>query len=479
MGGLQTTGALGIFAAVLLAYTLQTELAQIVQQTQGYRKPYFLFYLTHSGYLLLAPLHLAALRILSIPIVPSLYTLLSILQVQFAPPRSTSQPSPAPPSHRPSYSRSLSRASLPSTPTLREDRPGVRRRTSKRRLLGRGRRDGRWGWAWRMASTVLKLSILIAAPALSWYAAMPLTAVTDITAIYNTFAFWAYGLAVVWLGETPTRAKLASVVVAVLGVFVIAYGDSWMSSSVPEDGGEEERKEGTSRLIGNLLAFFGSVSYAWYEVWYKINVALPDPDELEGEDDDDEEEAESFLASPTAMDPSESTDDADPEAQAPPSPHSLSSHLRIASPPPASLTNPTVTTFLLYSNLLTSLIGLATLLLFWIPIPIFHYLDWEHFEVPPSNTWLPIIGIVLSGVCFNAGFMILLSLWGPVVASVGNLLTLMFVALADAFLPNSPPLSMSSIVGSGLIVASFAGLIVGARRESQQEEEKARQQNLG
>lgn len=55
----------------------------------------------------------------------------------------------------------------------------------------------------------------------------------------------------------------------------------------------------------------------------------------------------------------------------------------------------------------------------------------------------------------------------------------MFVALADAFLPNSPPLSMSSIVGSGLIVASFAGLIVGARRESQQEEEKARQQNLG
>lgn len=30
------------------AYTLQTELAQIVQQSQGYRKPYFLFYLTHS-----------------------------------------------------------------------------------------------------------------------------------------------------------------------------------------------------------------------------------------------------------------------------------------------------------------------------------------------------------------------------------------------------------------------------------------------
>lgn len=146
-------------------------------------------------------------------------------------------------------------------------------------------------------------------------------------------------------------------------------------------------------------------------------VALPDPDELEGDDDDDEEEAESLLASPNATDASGSDDgDGDPEAQAPPSPHSLSSHLRIASPPPASLTNPTVTTFLLYSNLLTSLIGLATLVLFWIPIPILHYLGWEQFEAPPSNTWLPIFGIVLSGVCFNAGFMILLSLWGPVVA---------------------------------------------------------------
>lgn len=72
-GDLGNTGALCIFAAVLLgklemssmpvnrpllsfalshvvcstAYTLQTELAQIVQQSQDYRKPYFLFYMTH------------------------------------------------------------------------------------------------------------------------------------------------------------------------------------------------------------------------------------------------------------------------------------------------------------------------------------------------------------------------------------------------------------------------------------------------
>lgn len=126
-----------------------------------------------------------------------------------------------------------------------------------------------------MARTVLQLSILIALPALSWYAAMPLTAVTDITAIYNTFAFWAFLLAVHFLGEAPSRAKFASVVVAVLGVFVIAYGDSFMTSEPPEDGGQEESKTGSSRLIGNLLAFFGSVSYAWYEVSYRYLHNLP------------------------------------------------------------------------------------------------------------------------------------------------------------------------------------------------------------
>lgn len=58
---------------------------------------------------------------------------------------------------------------------------------------------------------------------------------------------------------------------AILGVFVIAYGDSLMSTKPEGDGGEEEAKRGVARLIGNLLAFIGSVSYAWYEVWYKIN----------------------------------------------------------------------------------------------------------------------------------------------------------------------------------------------------------------
>lgn len=54
----------------------------------------------------------------------------------------------------------------------------------------------------------------------------------------------------------------------------------------------------------------------------------------------------------------------------------------------------------------------------------------------------------------------------------------MMVALADALLPNSPPLSWASILGSGLIVLSFGGLILDAQREAKGEEEKARQAGL-
>lgn len=57
--------------------------------------------------------------------------------------------------------------------------------------------------------------------------------------------------------------------------------------------------------------------------------------------------------------------------------------------------------------------------------------------------------------------MILLSLWGPVTASVANLLTLLLVSLADAlFVPSAPPMTTSTLIGGGMIVAAFAGLIV-------------------
>ncbi|SCV74906.1 BQ2448_7935 [Microbotryum intermedium] len=453
-GSLSNTGAGLIFVAVLLAYTLQTELAQYLQQTAGYRKPYFLFYLTHSGYLLIAPLHLVSLRLLSIPIEANLRTLVAILEAHFAPLEPTTPTTLIlpPPSHRPSYSRSLSRASLPPSADEAPSRPGPgRRRTSMKRLLHSSKPRGpSAGWISRLISTVLLLTFLIAFPALSWYAAVPLTSMTDITAIYNVFAFWAYLLAIKFLGEEPSKSKLISVLIAVSGVMVIAYGDSF--SSQPTHDPKEEEKA-SSRLLGILLALFGSV-------WYKLHVALPDPEGVDNEAIEDEVEAEE---EGEALLPAAET--ADDDTPYPPPLRRIISHtLSISAPSTTPLSNPSTTSFLLYSNLITALIGFFTLVLFWIPIPILHYCGWELFVPPPRVTWLPILATVICGVIFNAGFMLLLSLWGPVIASVGNLCTLVLVALADTLVPTAPRLSTASLLGSGLIVASFAGLIIGAAK---------------
>jgi hypothetical protein len=69
------------------------------------------------------------------------------------------------------------------------------------------------------------------------------------------------------------------------------------------------------------------------------------------------------------------------------------------------------------------------------------------------------------GQIFNAGFMILLAQWGAVVTSVGNLFTLILVAAADEFIALTngySALSVSTLAGSGFILASFALLMTGS-----------------
>lgn len=240
---------------------------------------------------------------------------------------------------------------------------------------------------------------------------MSVLPITDITAIYNVFAFWAYLLAIRMLGEKPTTWKLASVLVAVTGVFIIAYGDSFLlpSTSPIETPSLVPSPDASSRLLGNLLALFGSISYAWYEVWYKLNVALPDfpTDQVEQENVEEEEEANALLSQ-------EENNDEESTSTYPshPPPASL---LSITSVDPSVL-HPSASTYLLYSNFITTSIGFGTLLMLWIPIPVLHWLELEVFELPPKGALLAISFMILSGVAFNASFMLLLSIWGPVIA---------------------------------------------------------------
>ncbi|GAA5821776.1 hypothetical protein JCM3770_000139 [Rhodotorula araucariae] len=492
---MRTTGAAILLAVVLVAYTVQTELASHVQHQLGYKKPFFLFYLTHSGYIFLLPAHVVVLRLTGTPIRSTFADLRDLLAHHFR------TPSP------------LDDNGIPTSPKIqaRADHSLYRSRSTLASFLPASLAvmiDEEW--VRNLAKKAAILTVFISAPALSWYAAVPLTSMTDITAIYNVFAFWAYLLSLYYL-PSPSSAResrthrvlnLLSVLLAVSGVFVIAYGDATGSSS--DD-------DAANRAVGNGLALFGSIAYAGYEVWYKIHIALPDsssednpltpilpthqrrhsrhpshtalrtssppptgsPDPLGAAIDELDSDAvdgagpgasetSSLLTSPADTPLRSSTPAGDGALTALPArtrtrPPRIHSHALVSGPP---RTSPAL--FLLYSNVLTSLIGACTLAFFWIPIPLLQLVGWEDFAWPPVEARLPLVGIIASGVVFNGGFMLLISLLGPVIASVANLLTLILVAAADAlFVPSAPPITRSTLIGGGMIVAAFAGLISG------------------
>ncbi|KAM0745728.1 hypothetical protein T439DRAFT_330372 [Meredithblackwellia eburnea MCA 4105] len=458
---LKTTGALLVFALVLAAYTTQTELAQYVQHSQGYRKPYFLLWMTHSGYALILPFHFLALRLMGVNIPESLSILRGVFRIQFASESTSLLPdSASATSLRPPLRRPTSRSQII------PDRPPSKRRTSLRRLMSR-ERSHRKLWKWRLLGMVVRLTVLIAFPALTWYAAVPLTSMTNITAIYNVFAFWAYLLAIKFLDEEPSRVKLLSVVLAVCGVFTIAYGDSMVAKE------EDIPGDAKARMAGNILALVGSISYAWYEVWYKLNASLPEtPDDendddlvdevdaLLAENDNDEESSASATGNGGGIKSAEGGDEDSPppnSAGTPaPSVMSVSTSYTLS----REVTHPSTATFLLHANVITGLIGVCTFTMLWVPIPFLHWIGWENFDLPPKESVWPIAGIILSGVFFNAGFMILLSLWGPVVASVGNLCTLVLVAIADTLLsPEGTSLSKYTLGGGAMVCGAFAILV--------------------
>ncbi|KAF9056140.1 hypothetical protein BJ165DRAFT_1398874 [Panaeolus papilionaceus] len=262
----------------------------------------------------------------------------------------------------------------------------------------------------------LIMTLGITCPALLWFAAVSLASMTDVTAIWNTNAFFAYIISVKLFKLKWEAKRLLAVVLATSGTLIVVYGGSTA-------GGDGE---------GCLLTLIASFGYGLYQVLYKIYAALPSDPEVaaerlyqeipEGDDDD------STLSLNDV--PIESGD--------------------AIYPPP----------FGLHPNLLTSMLGFFTCIILWIPIPFLHWSGAETFHLPPNAlTIFAITGICLSGVVFNAGFMVLLGVWGPIIVSVGNLLTIVLVLIADVlFGAGLEVITTWSLLGSGIIVLAFGVL---------------------
>ena len=194
-------------------------------------------------------------------------------------------------------------------------------------------------------------------------------------AIWNTNAFFAYVFTVKLFGMKWEPRRLSAVFLATLGVVAVVYGGSTDEGGKPSEEASVQQSttfiKPSAPLVGDLLTLVASVGYGLYQVLYKKYAALPsDPD----------------FVSERVYDsiPTEEPD--------------IGSR-------PETTTNPLP--FGLYANLLTSVIGLLTFAVVWILIPVFHYLDIERFTLPSNlTTCLVIAGIAISGVVFNAGFMV-------------------------------------------------------------------------
>lgn len=321
----------------------------------------------------------------------------------------------------------------------------------------------------RFLKRCVTLTLFLAAPSMCWYAAVPFTDMTTITSIYNTNAFFAYGFSVYFLETEKFQVKkTVTVLGAVVGVMIVSFGDYYGFSDIKEDQ-RHKVKTAKMRLGGNCLAFMASLGYAGYEVWYKktISLKLAAPQPLSkrlrrlpsGSTGDHEELPAGF---PGVMKDEVLMHDRDEESS-PFITESSSGRMLIASSSKTDDTfqdNISPKLFLLHANIMTSIIGILTATLLWIPIPLIHWLGWEKFELPSeTSTVLMIGGVVFTGVVYNAGFMVLLGLWGPVVASVGNLCTLVLVAIVDPFLIPENQLSFHTILGCSMIIIAFSVLI--------------------
>lgn len=366
----------------LISFAVQTETAVYIQHHLGWNKAYTMLYLTHGSWSLLWPAQLLILRL-----------------------QKWNQPWPA------FWRRHLQ--------ILRSTAQMVEHKT----LRPTPRQIQHSPVPYMLKMTAFVTCALTVAGG-SWYVAVDLTTASDLTAIYNCSAFFAYAFSIPLLHEKVRASKIIAVAIAIAGVLVVAYGDQKPGKHGSKSGGgaggdkSPDSSEASNRALGNIIIGIGSVLYGFYEVLYK-KLACP----------------------PDGCSPGRG---------------------------------------MIFANTFGSLIGCFTLFVLWIPIPILHFTGIETFAVPTGEAaWMLLIS-VLANATFSGSFLVLISLTSPVLSSVAALLTIFIVALIDQLLPPplNSPLSFAAIIGGCLIIGAFLMLSYDTYKEMDEERRKKLEEDV-
>ncbi|KAI1874320.1 uncharacterized protein JN550_002899 [Neoarthrinium moseri] len=354
-----------IFLVVsLVSFCIQTELAAYVQQDLGWNKAYCMLYLTHGSWSMLWPVQLVILRV-----------------QKWNMPWQT-------------FWRRHVHLLRTTTHMIRSQDLDVPRHITNTSP-----------WPYLIKSTAFITSALTVA-GLSWYLAVDMTTPSDLTAIYNCSAFFAYAFSVPLLKEKLRLDKSLAVMIAIVGVLVVAYGDA---KDAEDAEGQSADKSAGTQFLGNLIIGVGSVLYGLYEVLYK----------------------------------------------------------RWACPPEGVSAG----RGMIFANAFGSCIGLFTLTVLWVPLPLLHMLGWETFELPTGETaWYLWVSVVMNAT-FAGSFLVLISLTSPVLSSVAALLTIFIVAIVD-WMRTGKALSLAAVSGGVMIVVAFGMLSWSTYREMVEDAER-------
>lgn len=209
----------------LVSFCVQTELGAYVQNELGWNKAYCMLYLTHGSWIILWPTQLLILRLQKRDMPWSVFWSKHVWLC-----RTTAQ------------------------------------MVEGRTLEVPHHLSARSPWRYMLATTAAVTSALTIA-GLGWYIAVDMTTPSDLTAIYNCSAFFAYVFSVPLLKEPLRWDKSFAVIIAIIGVLIVAYGDT-----KPTD----EEADANNRFLGNIIIGCGSVLYGLYEVLYKRYACPPE-----------------------------------------------------------------------------------------------------------------------------------------------------------------------------------------------------------
>lgn len=246
------------------------------------------------------------------------------------------------------------------------------------------------------------VSLVVNIAGFTWHAAMALTYASDVTAIYNCSAFTAYAFAIPILNEKFSWLKASSVVIAISGVFIVAYSGA---------DSDDLNTQYPYRLWGNICITIGAILYGYYEVIYKKYICIPD-------------------------------------------------HLSKVITARRQVTFANFVMGLISIITFTSLVPLLLLALA-LDLKQFNLFDYgEHTK----EIWIYIVASMVCNLLFSILFLSLMALTSPVLSSVSSLVTIFLIGIVEWILFGNA-LGAKQLIGDALVIVGFVVLTVASWNE--------------